>query len=103
MSSLEKVSGANVVPSAVPVSVIALIVPPTLDEFRTSIVIDAAKANDPEPESVGHCGLQRVAVTGFGRTTRSKVAPPMVETLDGPVELVLQAAETVETTKPRIA
>jgi hypothetical protein len=43
-----------------------------------------------------------VAVTGFGRTTMSNVAPPVVElTLDGPVELVLQPAKTVATSKPR--
>jgi hypothetical protein len=30
-------------------------------------------ANDPEPDSPVHCGLQRVAVIGLGRTARLKV------------------------------
>jgi hypothetical protein len=66
------------------------------------MVMSAEKANDPEPES--HPGLQRLAVIGLGRTATAKLLPPVVElTPDGPVALLLQAIDTVRTTKLRTA
>jgi hypothetical protein len=57
------------------------------------------KAND-DPESPGHCGLQRVAVIGLGRTPTLKLAwlelPELV--WDGEVVLLLQAIEAASTT-----
>src|ERR1700754_2015763 len=104
ISSAENVSGGKVVPSAVPVRVIELTVPPTLDELFTSIVMSAEKANDPE-ESPGHCEVQRLAVIGLGRTTTLNVLPdPVVEsTPEGPVALLLQPSEAVRARKPRPA
>jgi len=82
--------------------VIELTVPPTPDEFCTSIVMSAEKANDPE-ESPAHCWLQWVAVIGLGRTRTLKVLPADVFELtwDGPVALLLQAIEAVKATRPR--
>jgi hypothetical protein len=66
-------SGVNAVPLAFAVSVIELTVAPTLAESCTSIVMATENAND-DPESPGHCGLQRVAVIGLGRTPTLKLA-----------------------------
>jgi hypothetical protein len=48
--------------------------------------------------------LQRVAVIGLGRTATAKLLPPVVELMpDGPVALLLQAIDTVSTTRLRRA
>jgi hypothetical protein len=87
-------SGVNAVPLAFAVNVIELTVAPTLAESCTSIVMATENAND-DPESPGHCGLQRVAVIGLGRTPTLKLAwlelPEL--TWDGEVELLLHAID----------
>jgi len=100
MSSLEKVSGANVVLSAVAVSVIELTVAPTLAAFCTSIVMSTEKANDPEPDWLGHCGLHRVAVIGLGRTATLTVAvlEPGKPESDGAVVPLLHAIDAIRAT-----
>jgi hypothetical protein len=82
--------------------VIELMVPPTLDESLTSMVMSAAKANEPE-ESPAHCPLQRVAVIGLGRTATAKAFPDDDDEvrLDGAVALLLQAADVATTTTLR--
>jgi hypothetical protein len=95
MSSLEKVSGANVVLSAVALRVIELTVAPTLAESCTSSVMSIEKAKDPEPDSPVHCGLQRVAVIGLGRTERLKVPPLDPDRSEGAVVRLPQAIDAV--------
>src|SRR4029077_17319186 len=105
MSSLENVSGANVTPSAVAVRVTELTVAPTAPASSTAIVIVAENANDPEPDSPEHCGLQRVAVIGLGRTETLNVGPfESAEVRPGGVVGLLlsaQAADMARTTAVR--
>jgi hypothetical protein len=58
------------------------------------------KAYDVDPDSPGHCGLQRVAVIGLGRTPTLKLAwlelPEL--TWDGEVELLLHAIDAASAT-----
>jgi hypothetical protein len=53
------------------------------------------KANDPEADCPVHCGLQRVAVIGLGRTARLKVPPLDPVRSDGPVVALPQAIDAV--------